>query len=85
VKICLYFDEDSMDKSLVQALRARNVDVITALDADLVEADDERQLDFATSQQRVLYSFNVGDFYRLHTIRLARGESHAGISSQRIR
>jgi hypothetical protein len=70
-----------MDKSLVQALRARDVDVITALDADLVEADDERQLDFATSQQRILYSFNVGDFYRLHTVRLTQGQSksHAGI------
>ena len=31
--IRLYLDEDSMDKALVQALRARSVDVTTALEA----------------------------------------------------
>ena len=29
--------------------------------------------------ERVLYSFNVGDFYHLHTVWLAQGRSHAGI------
>ena len=42
--IRLYFDEDSMRRSLVRALRARGVDVITALDAGMIERDDaERQ------------------------------------------
>jgi Tfp pilus assembly protein PilZ len=36
-------------------------------------------LDHAAAQQRVLYSYNVGDFYRLHTASLAQGKSHAGI------
>lgn len=30
-------------------------------------------------QGRVLYTFNVGDFYRLHTALLKQGKSHAGI------
>jgi hypothetical protein len=30
-------------------------------------------------QGRVLYTFNVGDFYRLHTAFLKQGKSHAGI------
>jgi hypothetical protein len=30
-------------------------------------------------QERVLYSFNVRDFYALHTDFLQRGERHAGI------
>jgi predicted nuclease of predicted toxin-antitoxin system len=77
--IQLYFDEDSMRRSLVRALRARGVDVITALDAGIVERSDEEHLDYATEQGRVLCTFNVGDFYRLHSDYLAQGKSHAGI------
>ena len=46
--IRLYFDEDSMDKALVRALKARGVDVITALQEDMIEQDDEVHLRFAT-------------------------------------
>ena len=45
----------------------------------MIERDDEAHLLFAASQRRVLYSFNVGDFYRLHTLLLTEGRSHAGI------
>jgi hypothetical protein len=79
VIISLYLDEDSMDKALVQALRARGVHVMTALEAEMIERDDQEHLDFATAQGRVLYSFNVGDFYRLHMTYLAVDKSHAGI------
>jgi len=41
VTIRLYIDEDAMDKDLVQALRARGVDVMTALDAGMIERSDE--------------------------------------------
>jgi Domain of unknown function (DUF5615) len=57
--IRLYLDEDSMRQALVQALRARGVDVITALEADMIERADEEHLDYATAQGRVLYSFNI--------------------------
>jgi len=79
VTIRLYIDEDAMDKDLVQALRARGVDVMTALDAGMIERSDEEHLDYATAQSRVLYSFNAGDFYRLHTAYMTQGKSHAGI------
>jgi hypothetical protein len=75
----LYCDEDSMRQALVNALRARGMDVITALDAAMVEREDRDHLDFATQQGRVLFSFNRGDFYQLHSQTLLRGESHAGI------
>ena len=75
----LYLDEDSMDQDLVRALRARGVDVVTALEAGMIEQPDENHLCRATAQERVLYSFNVGDFYQLHTNFLAEGRSHAGI------
>jgi len=77
--IRLYIDEDSMSRALVRALQARNIDVTTALEQDMIEQPDSAHLDFATSQGRVLYSFNVGDFYRLHTMYLNQGRSHAGI------
>lgn len=77
--IRLYMDEDAMDQALVQALRARGSDVITALDARMIEREDAAHLDYATQQGRVLCSFNAGDFYRLHSDCLVQGKSHAGI------
>lgn len=79
MKIRLYLDEDSMDKHLVRALRSRNVDVTSALEQEAFELKDEDQLGFATQQGRVLYSFNVGDFCRIHADWLRRGKTHAGI------
>ena len=38
--IRLYMDEDSMDLALVRALRARGVDVTTALDQGMVQRSD---------------------------------------------
>lgn len=75
----LYVDEDAMDKDLVRALRARGVDVLTAQEASMIERRDEEHLEYATAQGRVLYSFNVVDFYRLHAAFVAQGRSHAGI------
>ncbi len=79
MKIHLYFDEDSMDRSLILALRARGVDVVTALEEGMIEREDREHLDFATLEGRVLYSFNVGDFMRLHSEYLYLGKHHAGI------
>jgi predicted nuclease of predicted toxin-antitoxin system len=79
VTIRLYIDEDSMSRGLVRALRARGVDVMTALDAGMIERGDAEHLDYATEQGRVLYTFNMGDFYRLHTACVAQGKPHAGI------
>jgi hypothetical protein len=75
----LYFDEDSMWHALVNALQARGIDVQTALDAKMIERSDEDHLTFATAQGRVLCSFNVGDFYRLHTSYMAQHKTHTGI------
>jgi hypothetical protein len=75
----LYIDEDSGDRNLVQALRARGVDVLTALDARMIERTDAEHLQLATSLGRVLYSFNRGDFLRLHSHYMATGQEHAGM------
>ena len=75
----LYIDEDSMDRDLVRSLRARGVDVITAQEVGMTGRSDEDHLLFATGEGRVLFSFNRGDFFRLHTQLVADGRSHAGI------
>ncbi len=75
----LYLDEDAMDDDLVQALRLRGADVETVLDANLVGHPDDEQLAYASSVGRTLYTFNVGDFIRLHSAYMAAGQTHAGI------
>jgi hypothetical protein len=77
--IRLYLDEDAMDHDLLRALLARGMDVTTALQAGMIEREDNEHLDYATAQGRVLYSFNVGDFSRLHRAYLAGVRSHAGM------
>jgi Domain of unknown function (DUF5615) len=90
VSIKLYFDEDSMSHAVVHGLRARGVDVMTALEVDLLEHADEEHLSFAASERRALYSFNIGsfnigDFQALHTTWLQESKSHAGIVLARQR
>jgi hypothetical protein len=47
-----------------------------ALDPGLIVKSDEELLTLATTQQYELYTFNVCDFYRLHTpMGLMPGES----------
>ena len=78
-QIRLYFDEDIMEKALVLALRSRDVDVLTVGEAGRVGESDETQLIWATEQERVLYSSNIGDFCQLHTAFIAEARTHAGI------
>lgn len=68
-----------MDSDLVAALRFRGVIVITAMDAGLAEKPDEEQLAFAAARGCALYTFNVSDFYRLHTQWASAGREHAGM------
>lgn len=68
-----------MDHDMVRALRARGVDVITALEAGMFDRADGDHLDYATAQGRVLCTFNVGDFYHLHSHHLRDHKNHAGI------
>jgi hypothetical protein len=79
LKLCLYVDEDSARRGLVQALRARGVDVVTNREAGMGQRLDEENLEFAASQRRVLYTCNISDFYELHAAWLNDGKSHAGL------
>lgn len=74
-----YFDEDSADKALVEALRSRGVDVRVPSEVGLMEADDAEQLQWCIRNQRVLIASNVDDFYHLHTQLLRQGGGHPGM------
>jgi hypothetical protein len=78
-QIRLYIDEDAMDTDLVAALRSRSVPVVTVSDTNSAGQSDSAQLSLAAREDCVLYSFNVGDFYRLHTEWLRKGRDHAGM------
>ena len=68
-----------MAVDLVQALMERGVDVTTANLEGMVFRPDATHLAHATLNSRVLYSFNVGDYCRIHRKWLANKKSHAGI------
>ena len=63
----------------MNALRSRGVTVLTALEAGLTGMHDEQQLAYATERERVLYSHNTSDFYRLHGEWISAGREHAGM------
>jgi hypothetical protein len=79
MQISLYIDEDAMSRALLRGLRARGIEATTVLDEGKVGDSDQAQLEYAWQTKRVLYSFNVRDFCRLHKEYLADGKSHAGI------
>lgn len=79
MRIRLYLDEDSARRSLARELRTRGADVVTAAEIGTGGQTDEQQLTWATTNFRVLYSFNRGHFYGLHTAWIRAGRSHAGI------
>ncbi|BAY48919.1 hypothetical protein SAMD00079811_65480 [Scytonema sp. HK-05] len=78
-RIRLYLDEDTIKGALIQALRNADLDIITVADADRLGYPDEEQLIWAVEQGRVIYSFNIRDFCRLHGEFVVQQRCHAGI------
>ena len=64
--LAYYFDEDTMRRKLIMAVRLRGLDVVSPSDAGMIHRLDEEHLDYATEHGRVVYRFNVGDFCHLH-------------------
>jgi hypothetical protein len=78
-EVRLYVDEDAGESAVVLGLRARGVDVLTTIEAKQGGTTDRNQLEFAVRQKRTIYTFNVGDFARLHREYLSHGIEHHGI------
>lgn len=78
-QIRLYLDEDMIRRALIQALRNADIDVVTTSEANNLSYTDEQQLIWATTDNRVIYSFNMRDFCRLHQYYMEQGIEHSGI------
>lgn len=78
-QIRLLVDEDAQHRGLAPALRARGVDVVTAYEAGLTGAVDDAVLAHAVQDDRAVYTFNTGDYCRLHTEYMQQGREHVGI------
>lgn len=68
-----------MDEDLIAARRLRGIDVHTASEHGMLGCTDAGHLRWSTAHGSILYSFNVSDFYALHTDFVQRGERHAEI------
>ena len=76
--IKLYLDEN-VPVALSTALRLRGYDVLTVRDVSQKGLSDLDQLKYASSQNRVIFTFNVADFHKTHSEFIKEGLDHAGI------
>jgi len=60
-------------------LQSNGVDVRTAYDVHLTGRTDAEQLVYSTDNGLVIFSHNVGDFYRMHQSVLSSRASHPGV------
>ena len=74
----LYLDED-VHKKIAAALRLKGYDVVSAHEVQKQSLSDFQQLEYAVSEQRTIFTFNTGDFDRLHKGYIKSGKNHFGI------
>ena len=67
-----------MRRALVFGLRARNINVLTASEADMINREDEEQLMAASASGRALFSYNTADYCVLHQRWMSLERTHAG-------
>jgi hypothetical protein len=80
-----FFTDEDVQRAVAEQLRAAGFDAISTPEAGRLGIDDETQLEWATQQARVLVSYNVADFPRIHYEWSIAGKGHSGIvvSTQR--
>ena len=76
--IHLYFDED-VSLGIVENLRTRGFDVLSARDADTLGRSDDDQMLYAVSQRRAIVTHNRLDFEKQHNQFLENGLNHFGV------
>ncbi|MEW5941162.1 MAG: DUF5615 family PIN-like protein [Chloroflexota bacterium] len=80
-----FFTDEDVYGAVAPALRRAGIDALSTAEAGRGGESDESQLDWASNENRALFTFNVGHFAKLHANHMAEGRHHAGIivSSQR--
>ena len=76
--IHLYFDED-VSVGIVENLRTRGFDVLSARDAGALGRSDDEQMLYAVSQRRAVVTHNRVDFEKQHIKLLENGMHHYGV------
>jgi len=76
--IHLYFDED-VSVGIVENLRMRGFDVLSARDADALGKSDDEQMLYAVSLHRAVVTHNRVDFEKQHAKFLESGMTHYGV------
>lgn len=76
--IHLYFDED-VSAGVVENLRTRGFDVLSARDAGTLGRSDDEQMLYAVSLRRAIVTHNRVDFEKQHRKFLESGLKHYGV------
>jgi hypothetical protein len=72
------FADEHVKQQIVEGLRRRGMDVVTAQEKKLRHTDDELLLQAATEEGRLMLT-NDPDFLRIHHEWMLQGKSHTGI------
>ncbi len=80
-----FFTDEDVYGAIATALRRARLDACSTPEVGRRGQSDESQLEWAWAEDRVLLTFNVAHFARLHATWLQQGRHHAGIivSNQR--
>jgi hypothetical protein len=79
------FTDEDMQGAIAGLLRAAGFDALATPEANRLGESDPSQLLWATQEGRVLTTYNVSDFARLHSEWVTQGLHHAGIVVSRQR
>ena len=80
-----FFTDEDVYGAVATQLQNSGFDAVSTPDADRLGVSDESQLAWAAQENRVLVTFNVSDFARLHYQWLGDGRHHAGVIVSRQR
>jgi hypothetical protein len=72
------YADEHVKAAIVEGLRRRAMDLVTAQDRGHRQTDDEKLLEAATVEGRLLLT-NDTDFLRIHSDWMASGRNHSGI------
>ncbi|HET6882596.1 MAG TPA: DUF5615 family PIN-like protein [Pirellulales bacterium] len=79
MSVARFLTDEDVYADIAIRLRQHGIDAVSTPEVGRLTEDDPSQLEWATQNGRVLMTFNVGDFVKLHGEWLRNGKHHAGI------